>query len=439
MTPPFQPKAPPQPVVRDPNNKEAPFGRDDNDKPIVPIRSDQQIAADLQEKDHLVRGDCPHGNNPEDCLLCGTKDVVLHPAVRPASDVVPESYLKVLDALDKSSKLTRGVSLPFIEHATRSQLGSTPAETSDKTRPEITSLREVLQITPQDILGLFDSTFEEKQIVNVKILGDKKQLEDDICELEQHIDEIKGDLLSRSAAWQKRNRPQDVLPKKDRERLKYEDRKKLSLSQAGLKELRQRLNNWETDERNFTTRKELQRVLQTFGEKYPITYQMEERDLEFVPDKQRKVEGIVTHTTEIMYHVDIPVGPVHDSEGYRRVIAKQGEITCGWVEWENRVILQAIKVGLVVPTPKVFRKYPHLRLRPSSETEYHDYEKTLILKTAGAQIGGSIYARGTRSGRERPLENFDTTRPSNGGEGYDADAESSAPDLTGDSDEWTPE
>ena len=447
---PFQPKAPPQPVVRDPNNKEAPFGRDDNDKPIVPIRPDQQLAADLQEKEYLNRGDCPHGNDSQDCLLCGTKDVVL----RPTTGTAPAPHLqKVLDAaFDKSFELNRPVRLPFLEHAIQANMGSdsnVPA-TPDKPKPEITSYRQALQITPQDIIGLFDKTFEEDQIIDVKVFGDRSKLEDDICELERHIEGIEAQRSTYSAIWWRRNHPDEIPPGYDPrdpdgtknafKRLKYEADTNLKKDRAGLKELRQRLNNWETDERNFTLVKQPQKVQRAFSEKCSGVYKAIETDIEFIPDVQRKVEGIPTHYTEIMYYVDTPVGPEFSEEGYRRLVEKQGDTT-GWRQWENMVLLEAIKCGIVKPDPSFFNRFPHLKKwKLVEEVIVSDrHEKTLIRKTSGGQIGGSIYARGTRNGKERPLEDFNTTRPgSAGGEGP-FDLEPSAPDLTGDSDDWTPD
>lgn len=55
---------------------EAPFGRDENDKVLVPMRPDQAIATELRERPDLAPGKCRHKNDPSNCLLCGTKPIL---------------------------------------------------------------------------------------------------------------------------------------------------------------------------------------------------------------------------------------------------------------------------------------------------------------------------------------------------------------------------
>jgi hypothetical protein len=81
-----------------------------------------------------------------------------------------------------------------------------------------------------------------------------------------------------------------------------------------------------------------------------------------------------------------------------------------WRYFENEIIFQAIRWGLVRPTNETIKKYPVLDRSDSGRPEHDDsdLENQLIIKTGGAEIGASIYGAGTTwNGKKRGLSSFD--------------------------------
>src|ERR1700674_377438 len=340
----------------------APYGRDENDEPFVPMRPDQVIAEDLLTKPYLAPGKCPHNNDPDNCLLCGTKDV----AVMPNSPERPDArWVQLKEALDSVFKSNRPKRLRGMETAMRGRLESRTSqqspqtETQDKTQIKITSYREVLLMYKQHVVALFDKVIgAEERVVDIKILMDKSALEDSISKLKENIKEVEEEIKTRSAAWQKIHRRDDPLSKKDREWWKRDGKRRLKQLQTELKEKRQQFRNWETDDRNYTTVKKLQKVEVMFGEKFNDSMIIAPVETKYVPDKKKFVGGVETHETTLLVKEEISPGVEYNLELYKSNTATASP---GWVAWENYVILGAIRYRLIKPGREAIRKHPWLR------------------------------------------------------------------------------
>lgn len=454
--PPFKPKAPPQPVVYNPTNAEAPFGYDEDGRPIVASRSDQNIATDLQQKEHLRRGECPHGNDPDDCLLCGTKhastSVDAESETVDAESTAEERRLQrlkyALDAVfEESRRIECPVQLTELEHAMRGAFEE-PPEVPKEPSPEKRSIRERLKLSRMFVSDLFERVIGMEDVpTEVKTLKDKSEIEQEIAELFRRIDEVKESLATRTAAYQKRYRPDDKLDRKALERQKYHERKQLDENEKGLRELQQRLKNWGQDPRDYDVMTEIKKVPIVFGKKYAakLIYQRIERDIAYTKDKTRDKGKITEYDTFSLTYLDEPVGRVYDIDGYRRLLqeaVQRGEQNVnfrGWEEWENKVITEAVRVRAMKVPPGASKEFG-IYVPPDDPREQdHNEEAELIRKTGGAQIGGGVYARGSRNGKARGLEDFDATARIRNKEGDRGDAPAKAPDPGGDDDSWSPD
>ena len=396
------------PVV--PSGPEAPYGRDENNKPIVPMRSDHEIVSDLLENPSLAPGLCPHKNDPNDCIQC-----------RPQG-VKPNIYLNQSPA--RQFELLHGPPTPEeaeaarIEHElahARNMFGlSKPIQrqTSSypKTNLKFNCYRELLLLERDHIAAIFDCIVEYHR--------PEKPPEESwgktytyIQRLQEEITELDALILTRSAAWQKRHRPDDPLKTNDRLRLKREETKLRDKKKIELRELRARMKRWQ----------ETPLIPVTFGEKYPITHQCVISHVDFFPDKLRAPEGQDPYYTEILGRVEMPVGDVYNIAGYRKMLnldegalsqqVEGGMTWRGWEEWENKVILQAIESGLIKPNVALIKDYPGLGVyqRPLDPIEADETENALIIKTGGADINGRIRAagyRGKSNNTRRKLTDF---------------------------------
>jgi hypothetical protein len=395
------------------------IGLDDNNVPVVPVLSDQRLAADLLDKPHLAPGECPHKKDPNNCLECGTKDFAPQPQP-PLSGAENAAWLaflqKIMDGSFKSGNWE------WMARAMRAG-DAPPARIVHEHRMD--GYRELLQMSRLDVLGLFDKVVgSETEIVETKILRDKSTLEGAVLKLKECVKRVEQVRETRSARWRKLHCGGDVLPKNDRLRLQREDDRTLAKLGSKLRELRARLKKWGQDDRDNRVLKQWRAKLITFGEKYPVQYQAVERDVEYIPDKLRQAGEITSYWTETLTYVDTPVGEMHDFEGYRRLIERQGIDSDGWIQWENAVILQAIKSGLIkAPKSFITRRLGVSRPPDDPHDIDHDAETALIKKTGGASVGGGIYSRGKDAkGRQRKLEDFDATieRGQGGGEPGDS-------------------
>lgn len=373
----------------------APYGRDDNGNPIVPMRSDQEIAIELLDKPALRPGACPHKNDPENCTLCGTKGVSKVP-LSPPKFTAPETEEEAAQR-----QLAQATAFFGVQPKRLSTISKGPRR--------IRSYRELLVMEHAEVAALLDAVVGWREVEGPKILMDKAVLEGQASKLKEEITALKQSINTRSAAWQKANRPEDKLEKNDRERLKREETKQLYAKEVKWRGLRSRLLHWETDPQNRISTKEIVPVL--FEERYPITHRTIQRDVEFMPDQLRQPKDGVEYHTELLTYVDTAIGDEYDAEGYRKVIeldedalllTTDGMSWDGWREWENKVILQAITIGLIRPDNGLIELYPGLGVyQGADDIELDTTENSLAVKTGGAVYGGGIYSEGVYVGRHR--------------------------------------
>jgi hypothetical protein len=279
------------PVV--PSGPEAPYGRDENNKPIVPMRSDQEIVSDLLEKPSLAPGLCPHKNDPNDCIQCRPRGV--KPETRPNQSIFRQFELLHGSPTPEEAEAAR------IERElahTRRMFGlSKPIQrqtpSHPKTNLKFDCYRELLLLERDDIAAIFDCVIEYRR--------PEKPSEEAIQRLQNEITELDALILTRSAAWQKRHRPHDPLGTNDRTRLRREETKLRDKKKIELRELRARMKRWQ----------EIPPTPITFGEKYHITHRcVFSTDVDFFPDKLRTPSG-----TRPLLHGG--TGPHRDTRGRR--------------------------------------------------------------------------------------------------------------------------
>jgi hypothetical protein len=376
------------PVVAS-SDPDAPYGRDENGKPIRPMRSDQEIAADLREKSYLAPGDCPHGNNSEYCLLCGTTNYRTQPAAEPRSS-------PGLELIEEALRL-QGMKKHIVINL----------DTFDY-------FPEILGITRRQLIGLLDLPVGvEQREVKKKVLKERSGIENTIAELAKApgrieelkilIDESEQLIESWSVRVMKLRRAKDdILDKPTREKYKREEKKKIEQHEQEkrelqkrlphLDELKERLDTWGSRPEDYETVADTEEVVVTLWDKFELS----KRYLEDRPDDS--IERYLAVLSEY--------GVLRDES--RRF--RDFPVIDRWRYLENEIIFQAIRWGLVRPTEQTIKKYPVLDRSTSGRPErfHDDPENALIIKTGGASIGASIYSAGmTWSGRKRSLSDFD--------------------------------
>src|SRR5260370_13829710 len=390
------------PVVPD---AKAPYGRDENGKPLVAMRSDLEIAG----------------------LTWVTGSEVPRPLAA-RIEYVPSKEIKALPQTEYNSAragylekvfatsrvLSRPVRMTFVEQSIMGKNLTAPktpkTKSKGKTELKIHSFREFFLMSRQSILALFDQVVRyEERFVEVKVLGDeadKAALESSIRELKERAEVLKEQIKSRSLRWLKKNQPDNVYPSKsDLQRLKYQDEKEVVECQGQRREKRQQMSDWETDIRNWLTITQFVEMPVVFGAKDPVSLTPVVKDLEYLPDTRKG--------SEIMTHTYMKVGDPYDVDGYRALLSDDQNVwDDGWREWENRVIVQAVEAGLIKPNREQIKR---LGTKPmdflASEELDSDAEIELIKKTGGASmgLGMNVRGRGKRGGKQRSLENFDAT------------------------------
>src|SRR5882762_346281 len=384
------------------SDPEAPYGRDENNRPIVPGRSDQELATDLSNKTFLKAGSCPHKSNPTYCLLCGTTNF----KTAPAEPVDLEDQLRRMFEADRKP-------IPLLVGAPE--------------RIKFNYLPEILGITRGQLIGLLElTTGIEPQAIKKEVLKPRSAIDSQIAELKraaaritelkQLVAESEKLIKSWSAATMKRQRqPEDILDKPTREKFKREERKNIEqyegekrelqklLRETDIEQLKQRVANWGSSPEHFE-------VVST-TENAPVKF----RDKFMFHEPNKEEDSIPTHTIDGYITFLDQYDLLKDVSRRLRQFRELDE----WRYFENEIVLQAIGFGLYRPTKQAFIDYRELRKyvhgAPIDDPVQEDPENKLILKTGGAQIGGSIYSGGHRNGHKRPLESFDKhSRPSGG-------------------------
>jgi uncharacterized coiled-coil protein SlyX len=211
------------------------FGLDENGRPIMSGRSDQEIAADLKTKQFLMPGKCPHKLDPIDCLLCGTREYVFtHPAPIPV-DI--EDEVRHFLGINKLPVADTAAALAALKE--KNQFDYFPA---------------LLNINRMTMVELFDITVttELQSVGREKALKPRSEIEKKITELEHRLGEMEKRIeeldsqieeekeLYRSmfAHIQKiqvkrgERQPDDVLDQKTRDMYKREAKRKIEQTAA---------------------------------------------------------------------------------------------------------------------------------------------------------------------------------------------------------------
>ena len=395
-------------VIPTPSDPDAPNGRDSKTgDPIRVMRTDTEIAAALLEKPYLAPGDCPHRRNPEYCLLCGNTNYR-------AKDIPAPRELGIIE----EALLLAGMK-------------KKPVVRID----EFDYFPEILGITRRQLVGLFDLPCgTEPHYVENKVLKSSEPVQAKIVEIEQLVPKQIEKRKKLIAASEERIRKfsdynqkiqvrrgaegdrdsGNILDKPTRERFKREERKRISRCRKIITELRdrpshldalrERLKTWgsrpEDHETVFTT------------EHDPVTFR--ER-LELIKDWTDKIKSYFVMLTEY--------GILRDESRRLRSFPAVDKLRY----FENDIIFQAVRCGLLQPTAEAIKKYPELRLEYDHDGDMDEHYdggmEDLIIKTGGAEIGASIFGAGTNwNGSKRGLSSFDgpvAGREFNGSSGTD--------------------
>jgi hypothetical protein len=437
----------------------APFGCDENDKALVPMRPDQAIATRLLERPDLAPGKCHHKKDPSNCLECGTKRI--RPRQTGANqspsrqselrrvgvgDVLTpeEAEAQHREVLEESARRVFKTPKPM-PSACNAQASAAFDSLFDKKKPpaapapkkpsslNFDCYRELLMIERDTIVDLFDFIVEH--------IRPEKPTEGLIERLQKEIADLEALILTRSSAWQKRHRMDDRLEKNDRERLKHQEKKECAKKKIELSEARACLRKWENTPP----------VSVTFGEKYWIPHRSFSTDTKFKPDIKRTPKGWDPYDTEVLTDVHTFESGEYNIHEYKNMLKlgiaeawRNDDLPIsGWVEWENKVILQAIKCGLIKPNVDVLKNYPGLDIyvRPDDPIETdHTAEKALIIKTGAAEIGGSVRGAGytgVSNNTKRALQDF-TGGPKNKGGNAHPSGDGFIPDFGDDSESYQP-
>jgi len=416
-----------QPVVPT-TNPDAPFGRDENDRPIgVPV-GEPYVKPELKATVEPPSGPLPCGGCGNDrCKHCHPENnVQAHELLRPAP---PQPELDLEENLRRQLGIAGPPSLRFV---------SSPKKPFDY-------FPEILSITRKQLLDLFDEVVDievetvrlmETRLKSTTLIRHEigvltrttehatKRLQ---C-LSLLVEHSEKRILSWSARVMKRGSvslgiparaPENILDEKTREKLKYEERKKLKkyelwktrlhkiVRENGVQidQLQERLDNWGSQPSDF--------------ENVTIT---RDREITF-REKVREPEEPINDLSE-SYAKLREVGATK-TEAYISLLSTDYQMLAElseshpslrpWRWFENEIVLQAIGFRLILPTAKALERYPRLKkyLDASAwskdEVEIDDSDlHDSILKTGGAEIGASIYNFGvTRDGRPRLSGSFD--------------------------------
>lgn len=419
-----------QPGVYNPANKEAPYGYDDLDRPIgVPVGrpyAKPEVKA-IQEQ---PSGDLPCGGCGNDlCRHC-------HPEKAVKTDVLRSLTERPQTSADDSPN----PDTTDLEENLRRQLGVPKPQsfrfvTSPKKKP-FDYYPEILDITRKQLLDLFDrvvdTEVETVRLVETRLKSTTliRQSIATLTRTTEHatkrlqcllllIEHSEKRILSWSARVMKRGSlslgiparaPENILDEKTREKLKYEEKKKLKKfqhwktrlqeivrkSRAQIEQLQERLDNWGSHP------SDLENVTITRG-----------RDITF-REKFREPEEPINDLSE-SYAKLRELGATK-TEAYISLLSTDYQLLAElsrshpslrpWRWFENEIVLQAIGFGLIEPTAKALEQYPRLKKYldtnawSEDDTEIDDSElRRSILKTGGAEIGASIYNFGrTRKG-----------------------------------------
>jgi hypothetical protein len=392
---PFGLKSTAHPVIPS-TNPDAPFGFDENDRPIgMPVGRPyvRPVRTGTVER---PKGPCKCGR-----LLCR----YCHPEFRAQTKVLRVSPVAQSDVEDVATSLA--------------WLHSFGQPTTVPTKfAKFVFFPEVLGITRRQILALLDMPVAiEPQPARKRVLKSRAVLDKQIADIQSwtaRVVELKGLIQESnqiieglSAHVMKLRRDSDnILDKGTRERFKREENKKIEAAKQeiemllrsirklpGLDGLKHRASNWGKSDADF----ELVTVTVDGPVSFEDKFTLPPHFGDDHPGQSLETYEVFLRSNDILmdFAARIRQWPEVDS----------------WRYLENETVRQAIAWKLVKPTKAAIEKYPDLR-GTVSEADYaqDDTENAIILKTGGAEIGASIYNFGTNaSGSTRLSGNFDNT------------------------------
>jgi len=414
------------------SNPDAPWGYDESGNPIVPARTDQQIATDLLEKSFLKPGNCPHKRDPQYCILCGVSEY------KPLQGVdTPEAMLQlVMQMFQTYGKFSVG----------------------QRVEDKFIYWPEILGVTRGTLLLLLDTPCgEEPQTEQRRVLKSQEplkklivDLQNSLAKIPKRIQEYK-DLIKLSEdrihSWGKKvmqgggvsaRAPEDIPEDKVRLGWIRKEKKRIERCEQAIREQQKRLRG--------TTLAEMEQHLARWGES--------DGDWEFIScvipprivyfREQFKIPGEVraTNAERASMFYEPVIREIRDqsdayaqlrergntiTECYISLFSTQYEVLQGfsrrfrempsidaWRYFENAVLLQAIGYGVLdftVSDPTLQLKLGSAVTVATPSGKFDPVEiddaplHSLILKTGGGEIGASIYAFGGR----HTSGNFDHT------------------------------
>jgi len=426
-----------QPIVPS-SDPEAPYGRDENDRPIgVPVG--KPYVKPVQTGTVELRPALCNCNH-QMCRYCHPENIkqtrvladLMHNYDRVEIKSVSEEELRRQFGLpeftvaSKSTKTHEFIYYPALLELSRPrliELLDTPVEMTTETEIDLTQPKQKILKSPAQIKTQF-----------VELKSKRAQAETRIAALNTSIKESRDIIegLSVRVMKQRRN-PEDILDKPTREQFKREENQKIEEYEKEKRDLQKQLRDSDSDVSALQTR------LDKWGEnpddftEQPVTREKEVPLFlfsdKFIPPDDFK--GM------------LPSGYEYGIPAYRQWVYlydvdnqtnTNSRIWQSWKQFENEIVLQAVGWGLIIPSKKLLAAHPSLGRYLSGvpvdveEPVQDDPENALILKTGGAEIGGSIHSGGHRNGHQRALESFDKRKPSGRGSGESPEYGGDRPD-----------
>jgi hypothetical protein len=383
------------------NNPAAPYGYDDNDRPIGEVVGKPYVppvkTGTVEPRPAL----CVCGQQ-----MCG----YCHPENRRQTEVLasitrkpePPNLEDQLNAMMEHTRTMLGI--PFI---TRS------SHTKHKT---MDYFPEMLSITRGELIGLLDEEIGvEPRTVRKKMLKSRADIDRKIAMLSLIPNQVtKRKCLIRKSeelieSWsvrvmKLRRQQEDILDKSTREKFKRKENRRIDRSEKKITELHRALSElnalqnraaaWSSNPDDYVS-------MSAIDGNSPVLF----RDRFKTNDDDHDIESYIAFLNQYSMLTD-------SSRRFQRFAEVDD-----WRYFENELVLQGIGWRLIRPSKLFFVKYPQLAkylhdapVADDGEDEPDETENVLIIKTKGAQIGGEITSAGHRGGGQRPLESFDKTK-----------------------------
>lgn len=309
----------------------------------------------------------------------------------------------------------------------------------ERPKSVVRSMRETLLLDPDDIIALFDTVIDQKtELTLIDAVIPAATLQHRIDRLKKIVAASKEIIEGLAVNVMKiRRGKDDVLDKATREKYKREETARITRSNAKLFKYRNALKAGNYTEKIWAW----VTVPVHFSDVFSGSTTFEEwGEWNYETDKPRYVGGLMTHFTEAEVSY-VEWQDVFDLSSYKKLMrlgdealeilgtteAEQQRAWKYWQVWEDWVIVNAIKHGILHPRRDLLALIGLTAYVPNEEeqldVEADTTENALAIKTGGACYGGGIRSAGYRyrNGRlrQRALETFDKGKPPAGGDEAD--------------------